>query len=58
MFLAPLGAGTLEQAIIRPVILNHKVIRFIAEKTDKINLSAIQPHLSAVFSLRLNLLNC
>ena len=42
MYLSPLGAGTLEQVIIRPEILTDQVNRFIAEITDKMNLSVIK----------------
>jgi hypothetical protein len=31
IYLSPLGAGTLEQMIIRPVTFTDKVNRFIAE---------------------------
>ena len=43
MYLSPLGAATLEQVIIRPEILTDQVNRFIAEITDKMNLSVIKP---------------
>ncbi len=42
MYLSPLGAGTLEKMIIRPVIFTDKVNRFITEMTNKMNLSVIK----------------
>jgi len=41
MYLSPLGAGTLERAIIRPEMPGDQVNRFIGSITDKMNLSAI-----------------
>ena len=43
MYLSPLGAGTIEQMIIRTVTFNDKVNRFIAEIANKMNLSVIKP---------------
>lgn len=51
MYLSPLGAGTLEQAIVRRAILTGKVNRFIAKMAYKFNLSVINQNLRTISPL-------
>ena len=58
LHLSSLGAGTLEQIIIRPAILTDKIIGFIAEIANKINLSVMKPlgqHRTDISHVRSNL---
>lgn len=48
MYLSPLGAGTLEQAIICPVILIYKVNWFIGGFANKVSLSMVDERLNWV----------